>query len=742
MLPGKPSFHCLLKIPVLIMVAWCIGITAVAQSYTRNDSIQIYKWLNLADEESITGSLDTAIKYAKVSLQLSKEKKMARGEGFAKLKIADILFQQENDTGLPGLYMDALKIGMQLKDSFMMALTCHQQGQFQMYNGQPEEAERSFYKSLALKFGKEQSVYTALVYNDLGYLCGLKDELEKQADWYLKAIRIYDREKDASGLATTTGNLAAVYVKLGNETKALEFTRDAIAIRERTGDTQGLATSYENLSRIYMPVSLDSAFKYQQVAMRYAEKTGVKSFIMRSYDNLSVLMDQQHNKPEALAYIQKSIAICRQTNDKAGLAGRCRWAALLCGDIKDSVGMAAYFQETYQLSVQLNNKSLLRDFYGTRASYYRKINDFENAYENLKKYYAYRDSIVNNETATNIAGLQTKYETEKKDFEITRLSTSQKIKQLEIEKQSAVIAGNSLEAIQKENEIQLLAQQQELSDIRIKQQQSALQKQLLVAENNKKQLALAATQKSFKDKQLANEQKVRYLMLASMCLFFLLAFVLFNRYQLKKKLQQQAALEKMRTNIAADLHDDIGASLSNINILNELAKRHQSNPEKSNDYLTKAGEDIQRISESLGDIVWNINPRYDHAQNLFVRMKRYASDMMDGKNIEYEMRFPEADGNLALSMERRRDFYLVFKEAVNNVVKYSKATHAKVFVDIDNNKVRLTISDDGIGFSINDPQYGNGIYNMRKRAATWNDFLQIKSEAGKGTSVILEIATT
>jgi signal transduction histidine kinase/tetratricopeptide (TPR) repeat protein len=733
--------HVIKSLLAVICVLYLVH-PSIAQSYTRNDSVQIYALLNQADEEALTGSLDTAMVYARHALQVSKGKKMLRGEGFAHLKIADILVQQESPGDLIAFFTEGLEIGARLKDSFMMALACYQQGEYLMYKDQLEEAEKLFNRSLTLKFAKEQSNHTALVYNDLGYMYGLKDDLEKQVEWYLKAIRLYEKTTDVHGLASTTSSLAAVYAKLGNTPKALEFTRKAIAMRQNTGDIKGLANSYENLSRLYWGVSHDSASKYQQLAMQHAEKSGVKSLMIRSYDNLSVLMNMQKNKPEALAYIKRSIVLCREINDKAGLASKCRWAALLCADMKDTITMETYYRESYELSVQLNNKTLLRDLYGTKAGYYSRVNDFKNAYDNLKKYYSYRDSIVSAETATNIAELQTRYDTEKKDNEISRLNTDQKIKQLEIERQKAIISGNRLEAKEKENAIKLLSQQQELRDIRIRQQREELEKQFLVSENNQKALQLAATEKILKDKELLNQKRIRNLVVASMLLLIILTLVVFNRFQLKKKLQQQAALEKMRVNIASDLHDDIGASLSNINILNELARRNQGNASKSNEYLTKAGEDIQHISESLGDIVWNINPRYDDLQNLFVRMKRYASDMMDGKGISYEMRFPEEADKLSLSMERRRDFYLIFKEAVNNLARYSKATAAKVIVEADRKKVCMTVSDNGIGFNIDQAPPGNGIHNMRQRAALRNDLLHIHSEPGKGTTIILEMHTT
>ena len=218
------------------------------------------------------------------------------------------------------------------------------------------------------------------------------------------------------------------------------------------------------------------------------------------------------------------------------------------------------------------------------------------------------------------------------------------------------------------------------------------------------------------------------------------AGILYGIY--RYRINQLKKMQHMRNNISRDLHDDIGASLSNINILNELAKRNAGNPEKSKEYLTKSEEDIQRISESLGDIVWNINPRYDDLQNLFIRMKRYAADMMDGKNISYEMDFPEDADKITLTMEKRRDFYLIFKEAVNNLVKYSKATHANVIVKGDRKIISLVIKDNGVGFDNSKVQYGNGLNNMKQRALTCNAILEIISNHGAGTLVKLEMHTT
>jgi len=218
--------------------------------------------------------------------------------------------------------------------------------------------------------------------------------------------------------------------------------------------------------------------------------------------------------------------------------------------------------------------------------------------------------------------------------------------------------------------------------------------------------------------------------------FVALAFVGLVYLLYRYRIRQLQRLQEMRNTISRNLHDDIGASLSNISILNELAKRNAGNGQKATTYLVKAGEDIQRISESLSDIVWNINPRYDELDNLFIRMKRYAADMLDGKNIEAQLGFPnEWPHKMKMSMEQRRDLYLVFKEAVHNLVKYSGATEAEIRISLWRGSVELLVRDNGKGFDLNQVTWGNGLQNMKQRAAKWKGQLQIDSAPGSGTCI-------
>lgn len=732
-----------IKKTITLFCTFLFSIHLSAQVYTQNDSTRIFKMLNRADEEAITGSLDTAMKYANIALQFSKEKKMMRGEGFAKLKVADILFQKEQPVNINEYYEATFQIGAHLKDSFLMALSCYQHGQYIMYEGKFEEAEKLFNKALALKFEKAQSDYTALVYNDMGFLFGLQNELEQQVEWLLKAIRLDEKLQNQDGLATSINNLGGVYDKIGNHSKALEYIKQAASIREKIGDIQGLAIVYSGLSRLFNTISLDSAFKYQELAMKYAEKSGVKSLMISSYDNLSILADKQKNKQEALMYIQKSIALCKELDDKEGLAGKYRWAAILNADLKDTAAMNNYFDESYQLVEQLNNKQLWRDFYGTKANAYTRTGDYKNAYNYLKKYYLYRDSLISSETATNIAELQTKYETEKKDNEISKLLTNEKISQLEIEKQKAIISGNMLVAKQKEDEIKMLSQQQELRDVRIQQQKEALEKQLLIAQNSEQELKLAKQEKLLRINELDKQKQIRNVVIGGAVLLALLSLILFNRFKLKKKLEQQNQLLHVRNDIARDLHDEIGSTLTSIKILSEVSHNNlQKDQQKTASFLNKIKEQSAQMQQGMSDIIWAVKPENDKLENILSRMREYASHTLEPKNILVTFKVDETLLSHFLDMQQRRDFFLIFKEAVNNAAKYSMAKNVTVKIAKKEDHLFLTISDDGVGFVVNNETTSNGLKNMKSRAEALKGTFYIQSEPGKGTTINATIPTT
>jgi len=192
----------------------------------------------------------------------------------------------------------------------------------------------------------------------------------------------------------------------------------------------------------------------------------------------------------------------------------------------------------------------------------------------------------------------------------------------------------------------------------------------------------------------------------------------------------------MRNKIASDLHDDIGSTLSSINIMSEVAK--QKTP-GSSILLEKIGSDAQLMQENMSDIVWAINPKNDRFENVIQRMKIFASEMLEAKNITLRFSADETLNNLKLTMNQRKDLYFIFKEAVTNIAKYSECKNAVVTTSLHDKVLDLMIKDDGKGFNIaHQTMGGNGLYNIEKRAKDLNGTLKIDSTKGRGTIVHLQ----
>lgn len=199
------------------------------------------------------------------------------------------------------------------------------------------------------------------------------------------------------------------------------------------------------------------------------------------------------------------------------------------------------------------------------------------------------------------------------------------------------------------------------------------------------------------------------------------------------RLRNVRRLMQLRMGIAEDLHDDIGASLTNVLLLNELARSDLKANEQTANLIGRSVELIQDISQSLSDIVWNINPRSDGIDQMVARMQRLAGEMFEGANIEGEFYFPKEKIPGTIPMNKRRDFYLVFKELIHNMVRHSDATKASVSLELRNGKLFLSISDNGKGFDLNRHAEGNGLLNMKQRIETWGGNFVIHSISGKGT---------
>lgn len=200
------------------------------------------------------------------------------------------------------------------------------------------------------------------------------------------------------------------------------------------------------------------------------------------------------------------------------------------------------------------------------------------------------------------------------------------------------------------------------------------------------------------------------------------------------------AVVKIRTRLARDLHDDMGSTLSTINILSSMAKsKLGTDPSKTSEYISKISENSQRMMESMDDIVWSIKPQNDSMDKLIARMREFASQALESRDIHIEWEVKEKVLGMKLSMDAIRDLFLIFKEAINNLAKYSEADWVYIGFGLDKEHFWMKIKDNGIGFDPEEVVDGNGLGNMVKRAVSLGGHLSVNSRLKSGTEVFLKV---
>lgn len=205
-------------------------------------------------------------------------------------------------------------------------------------------------------------------------------------------------------------------------------------------------------------------------------------------------------------------------------------------------------------------------------------------------------------------------------------------------------------------------------------------------------------------------------------------------YSIRRALE----IERIRTRIATDLHDDIGAGLSQIAVITEVLRKDLANSESGiSEKLTTISTGAHELIGSMSDIVWAVNPTRDKMESLVQRMRKFALDLLSNADIDVEFNADDLYGNRKLSPDFKRNVYLIFKECLNNIVKHSHGKSVKIDLHADHSGLKLEIRDNGRGFVINPSSDGHGLRSMQSRAEAVGGRLQIDSTPGEGTTVSL-----
>lgn len=239
--------------------------------------------------------------------------------------------------------------------------------------------------------------------------------------------------------------------------------------------------------------------------------------------------------------------------------------------------------------------------------------------------------------------------------------------------------------------------------------------------------------------ELRQKNIIQAAILVTLGLVVVIAILFFNWYKAIHRTKRHLEIERVRNHIAQDLHDDIGSTLSSINIISKMASRNPMNGNAISNF-TQIEDHSGKMLSTMADIIWSIHPGNDTLDEIVLHMKEFAAEILEPKNIAYHFQETGNMKNLKIDVTIRKNLFLIFKEAINNAMKYSNCTEIRIDLALTSATLAMDIIDNGDGFSFNNIKPGNGLNNMKERTALMGGQLKIEASEKQGTHISVAVA--
>lgn len=363
-----------------------------------SDTIRVNS-MNMLASELRHNNMDKAMEYAREALAISQKQKYAYGIATSYARIGIMHKIKSN-------YADALT-------TLDTALT------------------------LYLKIGDKLGIASTHV--NIGLIYKEKGEYTKTLEAYFKSLKIVETLNDPDAEAKVLGNIGVTYKDQGKLTLAKEYYMKALALDEKTGNKVGIASRYNNLGlvasdeRDYM-----KALEYFKNSIRLSEEMDDKSSAGRAYGNIGLVYLNLKHYDKALEHYEKALGIKIELGDKTGTSLWLNNIGTLYLEQRNYRKAVEYFNQSQTIAKKLGYKPSMLENYKKLSMAYTAMKDFEKALQQQLEYASVKDSIFNVESSKQIAEMQTKYDTDKKQQEIELLNKDKVIQEAEFNRQKTV----------------------------------------------------------------------------------------------------------------------------------------------------------------------------------------------------------------------------------------------------------------------------------------------------------------
>ena len=516
---------------------------------------------------------------------------------------------------------------------------------------------------------------------------------------------------------------------------------------------ENLAGNHLNIANTYNRMgNRREAIRYSYKALSVFESVQNIKGMSYCYNNLGLLLKLQSNFVEAETYLKKSLEMKEHEGDTKGIANSCNELALLYTEKKELDKAILHVDRTIMLSESLGSQELLATALINKGKILRFQGEFETAARHFERARPLAEVSPNQYL---LAGLLTEtgglfYETKNPraiPVLLSGIDAAQKSSNVDALVNAHLLLSQAyavnnqyreaLDQFQKYHELE-----DSVSGAKLKLDYKALETQYEVEKKNAEIDLLkkdAEIQASIVQQQRAIQIGIAIAFVSAI----VVSGVLINRYRVVNRTKRQLEIERVRNTIARDLHDDIGSTLSSINIVSQMAiRRKESDGIAVENHFKNIFVHSSQIMERMSDIVWSIDPANDSVLMTVSKMKEFAAELLEPAGISYSFHGTESLTFQALGIEKRKNIFLIYKEAINNAAKYSKATFINITLAQQRESLIMEVVDNGNGFNLSTCRTGNGLQNMAERAKGINGTVHFESKPGEGSSIFLQVPLT
>lgn len=579
----------------------------------------------------------------------------------------------------------AMQFAKKLKDSTFLAQTISDNGVVYYLKGEFDIAEKLFKQSLDIRTKLQDSAGIASLNYKIGNIFYRRTLLDSSMVYYLKALDFYERNKVVTVANSLQSNIGVIYMALRNYDKALEYFNKNAAFFEENDQQELLGNTLVNKASVYLYKNdTVQAISCLKKSIEASKQVNAYPTLGSAYNNLGSIYSNKKNYQLAKQYILKSIEIREKANLGTELASSKLTLAGIYSELGDFSKAKPLLLNSLKIFKNENVTDKLLSVYLQLIPIYAYESkpDSVSYYTNL--YVKEQDLNLQEKMQNVTAELETKYQTEKKESQIMAQRADIAEKELNLNRKNTQLIGLVVLVLVIAIFTFLIYKQQKL-----------------------------------KNSQLKKESELKEALI---------------------KIETQNKLQEQRLRISRDLHDNIGAQLT---FIISSVENLQYGFKNANEAVVNKLKNISAFTKEtifeLRDTIWAMNKSEISLDDLEARISNFMERAGSASSsIEFQFNVDEQlSKELSFSSVQGMNIYRIIQEAINNSLKYAQANIIKVQFQKDSNRLKIEIYDDGKGFDFETVKFGNGLNNMKKRAADMNSEIQIESKINKGTTVIL-----